>query len=46
MLVNLGGAVRRDRGGQEKEWIDCVPCDMRAFGIAGDSKATALVTEV
>ena len=37
----LEGAVRRERGGEEKEWIDCVQSDIRAFGIAGDWKATA-----
>ena len=36
------GAVRRGRGGKEKEWDDCVQSDIRAFGIAGDWKATAL----
>ena len=30
----------------EKEWTDCVQSDMRAFGIAGDWKATALEAEV
>ena len=43
---NLEGAVRRGRGGKEKEWTDCVQSDIRAFGIAGDSKATALKAEV
>ena len=43
---NLEGAVRRGRGGKEKEWTDCVQSDIRAFGIAGDWKATALKTEV
>ena len=33
---NLEGAVRRGRGGKEKEWTDCVQSDIRAFGIAGD----------
>ena len=32
---NLEGAVRRGRGGKEKEWTDCVQSDIRAFGIAG-----------
>ena len=35
MLGNLEGAVRRGRGGKEKEWIDCVQSDIRAFGITG-----------
>ena len=39
---NLEGAVRRGRGGKEKEWTDCVQSGRRAFGIAGDWKATAL----
>ena len=43
---NLEGAVRRGRGGKEKEWTDCVQSDIRAFGIAGDWKATALKPEV
>ena len=43
---NLEGAVRRGRGGKEKEWTDCVQSDIRAFGIAGDLKATALEAEV
>ena len=32
--------------GNEKEWIDCVPKDIRGFGISGDWKATALKAEV
>ena len=43
---NLEGAVRRGRGGKEKEWTDCVQSDIRTFGIAGDWKATALNAEV
>ena len=43
---NLKGAVRRGRGGKEKEWTDCVQSDTRAFGIAGGWKATALKAEV
>ena len=43
---NLEGAVRRGRGGKEKEWTDCVQSDIRAFGIAGAWKATALNAEV
>ena len=43
---NLEGAVRRGRGGKEKEWTDCVQSDIRAFGTAGDWKATALKAEV
>ena len=33
---NLEGAVRRGRGGKEKEWTDCVQSDIWAFGIAGE----------
>ena len=43
---NPQGAVRRGRGGNKKEWIDCVQSDVRAFGITGDWKATALKAEV
>ena len=43
---DLEGAVRRGRGGTEKEWTDCVQSDIRAFGIAGDCKVTALEAEV
>ena len=43
---NLEGAVRRGRGGKEKEWADCVQSDIRALGIAGDWKATAVKAEV
>ena len=39
-------AVRKGRGGKEKEWIDCVQSDIRAFGIAGDWKAPVLKAEV
>ena len=42
---NLEGAVRRGPGGKEKEWTDCVKSDIRAFGITGDWKATALKAE-
>ena len=38
--------MRRGRGGKEKEWTDCVPSDIRAFGIARDWKATALKAEM
>ena len=43
---NIEDAVRRGRSGKEKEWTDCVQSDIRAFGIAGDWKATALKAEV
>ena len=43
---NLDGAMRRGRGRKEKEWTDCVQSDIRAFGITGDRKATALGAEV
>ena len=44
---SLEGAVRRKRGGKEKEWSDCVlHSDIRAFGIAEDCKVTVLKAEV
>ena len=46
MIGNLEGAVRRGRGGKEKEWIHRVQSDIRAFGITGDWKAMALKAEV
>ena len=46
VFENLESAVRRGRGGKEKEWTDCVQSDIRAFGTAGDWKATALEAEV
>ena len=42
----LEGALRRGQVGKEKEWTDCVQSDIRAFGVAGDWKATALEVEV
>ena len=39
---NLESVVRRGQCGKEKEWTNCVQSDIRAFGIAGDWKATAL----
>ena len=42
---NFEGAVRRGRGGMEKEWTDYVQSDIRAFGITGDSKTMALKAE-
>ena len=42
----LEGAVRRGRGRKEKEWTECVQSCIRAFGIAGDWKATALESKV
>ena len=46
MFGNLEGAMWRGRGGKEKEWTDCVQSDIRAFGLTGDWKATALKTKV
>ena len=46
IVGNLEGAVRRGRGGRDKEWINCVQSDIRAFGITGDWKAMALKAEV
>ena len=45
MFGKLEGAVRRERGGNEKEWTDCIQSDIRAFGIKGGWKATALKAE-
>ena len=45
MFENLEGAVRRRRGGKEKEWTDCVQSDIRAFGITGDWKTMASKAE-
>ena len=42
----LEGAVRRGRGGKEKEWTDCVQSDIRVFDIMGDWQATGLKAEV
>ena len=36
------GARKRGRGGKEKEGIDCVEKDVRAFGISGDWEALSL----
>ena len=36
MFENLEGAVRRGRGGKEKEWTHCVQSDIRASGITVD----------
>ena len=47
MFGNLEGAVRRGRGGKEKEWTDCcVQSDIRAFGITGNWKTMALKAEI
>ena len=43
---NLEGAVQRGRDGKEKEWTDCLQSDIRAFGIAGDWKATESEADV
>ena len=43
---NLESAVRRGRGGKEKEWTDCVHSDIRAFDMARYWKATASRAEV
>ena len=46
MFRIIENAVRRGRGGKEKEWTDCVQSDVQAFGTAGDRKAKALMAEV
>ena len=42
VLGSLEGAVPRGRGGNEKEWDNCVQSNIQAFGIAGRWEATAL----
>ena len=46
MFGNLEGAVRRGRGGKEKEWTDCVQSDIRAFGTTGDWETMAVKAQV
>ena len=46
MFGNLENAVRRGRGGKEKEWTDYVQSNIRAFGITGDWKTMTLKAEV
>ena len=36
MLGNLEGAVRRERGGKEKEWTDYVQSDIRGVRHSGE----------
>ena len=43
---DLEGAVRRGRGGKEKEWTGCVQSEIRAFGIEGNWKMAALEAAV
>ena len=38
--------MRRERGGKEKDWTDCVQSNIRVFGITSDLKATALKAEM
>ena len=42
LFGNLESTARIGRGGEEKEWTDCVQSDIRAFSIVEDWKATAL----
>ena len=44
--ISNARAVRRGRGGKEKEWTDCVQSDIRAFGITGDWETMAVKAEV
>ena len=46
MSEPIAYAVQRGRGGKEKQWTDCVQSDIRAFGVTGDWKLTALKVEV
>ena len=42
MSGKLENAEKREPGGKEKEWTDCVVDDLRPFGIAGDWSTAAL----
>ena len=42
MSGELENAGKRGLGGKEKEWTDCVPDDLRLFGITGDWNTAAL----
>ena len=42
----LDGARKRGRGGKEKEWVDCVEKDVRAFGILRDWDELSLQEDV
>ena len=46
MFGNLEGAVRKGRGGKEKERADCVQSDIRAFSITGDWETLVVKAEV
>ena len=36
LFGNLEGVVRRELGGKEKEWTDCVQSDIRSGGLESD----------
>ena len=42
ILGTLDGSRKRGRGGKEKEWVDRVARDVRAFGISGDWESLSL----
>ena len=46
ILGKLDGARERGRGGKEKEWVDCVEKDVRAFGISGEWEVLSLQEDV
>ena len=46
MSGKLDGAVRRGRGGEEKDWTRCLQSDIRAFGIVGGWKVATLEAEL
>ena len=46
MFENPEGAVRRTRGGKEKQGTDWVQSDIRAFGIAGDWETKVLEADM
>ena len=46
ILGKLDGARKRGRGRKEKEWVDGVERNVRAFGISGDWEALSLQEDV
>ena len=46
ILGKRDGARKRERGGKEKVWVDCVEKDVRTFGISGDWEALSLQEDV
>ena len=46
MFENLEGAMRKSRGGKQKQGADCLQSDIWAFGIAGDREVQVLEAEM